>query len=443
MKKQFKDKDFLSLVKGGGVNFIFYGLNLVIVYVLAIVLSKYYGAAAYGRYSIIKSLILVLIIFSSLGLNTLAIKLASNRNFYENKKYKVNFLKKSYLLIIFTTLIISTIIFFLKRTIAVKIFNDSNLELYLTYFPFILFFAVFLNYNSNLLKGQGKIFMFSFVSSFFNNLVFIILVFFFFNYFSHDEEFILIGLLLSFVVAFALSFFKIIPVRKDFENKSIKYYDLLKESLPMMLSSSMIFVIFSVDTLMLGYFETSDNVGIYRVVTQISSVNAIALVILNAVVGPKISQFNSCNNKKKIVDIVYKSSKLVFLTSIPILILIVFFSKEILFFFGEEYLKGYNAIIILSICQFIYAISGFADLILNMTGKQRIFGRITIFTAMGNICLNFILIPNYGITGAAVATGISILLTNLVSLYFIKKEYNFLSIYIPFLSKNYKSNNEK
>jgi O-antigen/teichoic acid export membrane protein len=69
-----------------------------------------------------------------------------------------------------------------------------------------------------------------------------------------------------------------------------------------------------------------------------------------------------------------------------------------------------------------------------MTGKQKIFGKITFFTAILNLILNYILIPKYGLTGASIATGISILLTNLFSLVVIYNQYQFLAIYIPFFN---------
>ena len=61
MKDKLKDKVLIDLIKKGSLNFLFYSLNMIIVYTLAIFLTKYYGTAAYGRYSIIKSLILVLL----------------------------------------------------------------------------------------------------------------------------------------------------------------------------------------------------------------------------------------------------------------------------------------------------------------------------------------------------------------------------------------------
>jgi O-antigen/teichoic acid export membrane protein len=437
MKKYLKklkhiDKDLVDLVRGGGINFIFYGLNLAIVYFLAIIITKYYGSAAYGRYSIIKSLILVLIILNTLGLNTYAIKLAAHKNHFENGFFKSDFLKKSYFILIFTSIIFTIVLFFFKREIAIVIFKDENLEVYLIYFPVILLFSVFLNYNSNVLKGQGKILSFSVISSFLNNFIFIILLILIFNWYSKSELFLVISLLISFLIAFIVSAFNIFPLRFSKERITFKYSDLIKESFPMMLSSSMIFIIFSVDILMLGYFDTSENVGIYRIVTQISGLNAVFLIIFSAIVGPKIANLFSDGRNLEIEPLIKKSSKIILFITFPILILILVFSKEILLFFGTDYLAATKAIIILSICQFIYAISGFVDLILNMTGNQKIFGRITVLTAVLNIVLNLFLIPKYGITGAAISTGFSILLTNALGIIYIHKKYKFLPFYIPF-----------
>ncbi|GAB7256073.1 polysaccharide biosynthesis C-terminal domain-containing protein [uncultured Polaribacter sp.] len=434
------DQNFLELIKKGGINFIFYGLNLAIVYLIGIFITKYYGAATYGRYSIIKALILVIIIFNTLGLNTYAIKLSSNKNHYENGFFKSNFILKSYKIIFFVSLIFSCIIFFLKKNVAIQIFGDKNLEIYFQYFPLILILSVFLNYNSNVLKGQGRVLSFSFVSSFCNNFIFIGLILLIFNYYSSKELYIILSLLFSFFIALIISITKIFPLKFYKEVKSIRTKNILRESFPMMLSSSMIFIIFSLDTLMLGFFDTSENVGVYRIVTQVSSLNAVFLIILNSIVGPKISNFYSDSNYDEIKKVVINASKIILFITLPVLIFILFFSTEILLFFGEEYLKAKNSILILSICQFFYAISGFVDLILNMTGKQKVFSKITMFSALVNIILNLILIPIYSIDGASIATGFSILITNILGVIYVKRSYNFLPIYLPFINKTINEN---
>jgi len=440
LKRRINDKHILEILKGGGITFFFYALNLFLVYFIAVFISKYYGAEAYGRFSIIKSLILILITIGTLGLNTLAIKLSSDANHYNNSFFSSNYLKKSYLIISISSIIISTAIFCFKKEIATYIFNDTDLEKYLTVFPFLLCAAIFLNFNSNLFKGQGKVLLFAILSSFLNNFLLLGLIVIIYNWYSQDEFFLIITFFVSVFISFSISLFYIFPIKYTEIVKNIKSKNLLVSSLPMMISSSMIYIIFSVDILMLGIFETSENVGVYRIVTQIASLNTIFIVVFGAIVGPKISKLFSEKKVEELKLLVFNASKLVFFVTLPILVLILLFSDKILLFFGMNYLSGFNSLVLLAICQFLFAITGFVDLILNMTNNQKVFGKITIICAIINLLLNLVLIPRYGIFGAAIATSFSMILTNILAVIYIKKNLKILSIYLPFY--RYKPKNE-
>jgi O-antigen/teichoic acid export membrane protein len=438
-KIKINDKHFLDIIKGGGISFLFYSLNLITVYFIAVFISKYYGADAYGRYSIIKSLILVLIILSTLGLNTLTIKLSANKNHYNKGVFKSDYLKRSYIIILISSLFVSSVIFFLKNEIALIIFKDIELEKYLVVFPFLLIAAIFLNYNSNLFKGQGRVLLFAIISSFLNNFLLLCSIIVVYHFYSKDELFLIITFFISVLISFLVSLYYVFPLKYTKTISKISTKNLLSFGLPMMISSSMIYIVFSIDILMLGIFETSENVGIYRIVTQVASINTIFVIALGTVIGPKISKFYSENREDELKKIIVKSSKMVFYITLPILLGILMFSNKILMFFGTEYLKGYSSLILLSLCQFLFAISGFVDFIFNMTGRQKIFGKITTISALVNLVLNLILIPKYGIFGAAMSTGFSILLTNLIAIIYIKKHLKFLSIYLPFYTRRVKS----
>ncbi len=441
LKRSINDKHVLDILKGGGIAFFFYALNLILVYFIAVFISKYYGAEAYGRFSIIKSLILILIIIGSLGLNTLAIKLSSDSNHFKNSFFSSNYLKKSYLIISISSLLISVLIFSFKREIATFIFNDVGLEEYLTVFPFLLLAAIFLNYNSNLFKGQGRVLLFAIVSSFLSNFLLLGVIVLVYNWYSQDEFYLILAFFISVLVSFVVSLFYVFPLNYAKNVEKLKVKKLLSYSLPMMISSSMIYIIFSVDILMLGIFETSENVGIYRIVTQIASLNTIFVIAFGTVIGPKISKLFSENKKEELRQTIANASKLIFFVTLPILVLILIFSNEILSFFGANYLNGLNSLLLLSISQFLFALTGFVDLIMNMTNNQKAFGKITIACAILNLLLNLALIPKYGIFGAAMATSFSMVFTNLLAVIYIKKNLKVLSLYIPFYGYKTKKNN--
>jgi O-antigen/teichoic acid export membrane protein len=118
--------------------------------------------------------------------------------------------------------------------------------------------------------------------------------------------------------------------------------------------------------------------------------------------------------------------------STPIFIAILIFPSFVLDFFGEEFTAGVAPLIILAIGQIINAICGPVMYLLNMTGKEKQARNIIIVASIINVALNLYLIPIYGLMGAAIATGVSTVVWNIMAVFQIKKEYGFISIPHPF-----------
>ena len=70
-----------------------------------------------------------------------------------------------------------------------------------------------------------------------------------------------------------------------------------------------------------------------------------------------------------------------------------------------------------------------------MTGKQKTFQYIIFSSAIINILLNFILIPIYGITGAAISSLISLIFRNFVSVYMVYYYYSIITFYFPGINR--------
>jgi O-antigen/teichoic acid export membrane protein len=89
-------------------------------------------------------------------------------------------------------------------------------------------------------------------------------------------------------------------------------------------------------------------------------------------------------------------------------------------FFGEEYIIGASTLFILGLAQLINTAVGANGYIMNMCGYEKVLLINDIFMAVINIILNYIMIPKYGIMGAAIATAISIASFNLFKLFQVK-----------------------
>ena len=91
--------------------------------------------------------------------------------------------------------------------------------------------------------------------------------------------------------------------------------------------------------------------------------------------------------------------------------------------------------LIIAVAQFFSALTGPVGNILQMTGRQKVYQNMAIAFTIGHVGLNILLVPRFGINGAAIAGFITIVSRNAFSVWYIKKSYGFLRLYIPLLIK--------
>ena len=137
----------------------------------------------------------------------------------------------------------------------------------------------------------------------------------------------------------------------------------------------------------------------------------------------------------RLQQIIIKSNRLLFFTSLPLTLLLCFFPDMILGFLGEGFKGAWLALIILSIGNFVSSISGSIGILLQMSGHQKQYNNIITSTAISSIALNFVLIPKYGLLGAAITSSIAKIIQNLLSVAYAKKNLGILSIYLPGIEK--------
>ena len=89
------------------------------------------------------------------------------------------------------------------------------------------------------------------------------------------------------------------------------------------------------------------------------------------------------------------------------------FLKLLLSVFGEDFQAGYSVLVILCVSKLIGVAVGPVGLLLTMTHNERDNAVIVAIGAIVNAALNYLLIPQYGAEGAAVATGFSSIAVNI------------------------------
>ncbi|MBE9554565.1 MAG: flippase [Proteobacteria bacterium] len=181
----------------------------------------------------------------------------------------------------------------------------------------------------------------------------------------------------------------------------------LGSALPMVMITGMEVINSQTDIIMLGTMTTEDQTGVYTVAARSAALVVFVWGSVNMAIGPIIARTHYGGDHAGVQDIVRKSAIVIFLCTVPICGALYLFGKEFLSLYGPEFVSGQTALNILLIGNIVNALAGSVGLILKMTGHERDVLWTGIMAALANIILNAILIPRFGLEGAATATTIS------------------------------------
>jgi O-antigen/teichoic acid export membrane protein len=163
-----------------------------------------------------------------------------------------------------------------------------------------------------------------------------------------------------------------------------------------------------IDTLMIGVIQGPEAVGIYTVAYRGAEFSIFFLMAVNTVLAPTVAKLYAESNIKKMQILVTKSTFLTLLFSLPIGLGMLFFGNIFLSLFGSEFNQGRTALSILTISYLFYCTLGSSGLLLVMTGHEKKMMIVSLISALTNTILNAIMISLWGISGAALASAISL-----------------------------------
>jgi O-antigen/teichoic acid export membrane protein len=174
-------------------------------------------------------------------------------------------------------------------------------------------------------------------------------------------------------------------------------------------------------TIMIGAMAQPRDVGIYAAATRYGSLLSYVLISLNAPLGPIVARLHSAGEREQLQRTLSRSNAVVVAATLPMVIGTVLFADWMLALFGADFVDGTLALRILAVGHLLSVASGSVGTVLLMTGHEKENAWGVAISATLNIALNVVLIPRWGIEGAAAATAISMIARSLVLLVFLWK----------------------
>lgn len=186
----------------------------------------------------------------------------------------------------------------------------------------------------------------------------------------------------------------------------------LANALPFLFVSGMFIINNRADVIMLGAIRGEAAVGYYSVAAKAAMLITFVLAGANAALAPSFSRSFAAGQDGRLHAVLRNATALVLLASLPIALVLVVWGRPLLSFFGPGFASAYPSLLVLSIGQLANVATGPVGQLLNMTGHERDTAVAVGSSAVLNVALNAVLIPLWGLMGAAVATACSTVLWN-------------------------------
>lgn len=186
-----------------------------------------------------------------------------------------------------------------------------------------------------------------------------------------------------------------------------------------------------IDVAIIGLFLTQSDVGVYEIAWRVTTVVILFSSSIATTIFPQVSQWDARDVTERIESLLSETIAAALFVAIPAFFGVVVFSKEILeLSFGAEYTTGWLVLITLTGEKVVQSVHNIISRSLQGIDRPDLAAKAVSISLVLNFILNIILVFEYGIMGAAVATAISFIVNSALHAYYLSR---FVSIRIPYI----------
>ncbi|MBI5739877.1 MAG: flippase [Nitrospirae bacterium] len=214
------------------------------------------------------------------------------------------------------------------------------------------------------------------------------------------------------------------PVRGQCEKRKV-----IDVAYTIIFTSMSVLLYTQADVWILGMYKSTEIVGIYGVAAKLVLLVYFPMMAFTAVIPSLISTIHTSGDHAELKKVVRESTRWILSMSMPVILILAIEGKYILkYFYGPEFAAGYAALLILIMGQMIKACSGLIGILLQMTGQHKVYMKVNIFWGTLNIILNILLVPRYGMIGAASATAFCLSMVDIICIFIIHKRLSIITL---------------
>lgn len=412
------ERSVKGVARGAGILIVGAFASKAIMYFYRLVVARYLGSADYGLLSLALAVFWVSVTFSTLSVPSGVNRFVS-RFIGEEKEDRVKGVVVSAAqLTLPMSLVVASVLLVAAPTISSRVFDNPGLTIYLRIFALAIPFQVVYQIVSSVAEAYKRMEYIAAVDKLYRSLatllVTVALVFAGYGLLGAVVAQLVAIITASMLILYLVEF-RVFPVLRREGNGFRNRRELFHYSYPLLLGSIIGLFTGWTDTVMLGFFDTASNVGIYNAALPTAQLMSVVGIGFANILFPTVSTLYGEGKKQESVTVASTAIKWMFAAAFPMLAIMVFFSRPMLrLLFGNVYAAGGLALSVLAVAYFVSSMSNYAGQFIKSEDRTKLLMFNSIAVSVLNVALNWVLIQHFmgtsfgSQTGAGIATAVSL-----------------------------------
>ena len=402
----------------------------LLLFFLAIYISRELGADAFGEFSLFLSILFPLSVLARMGLDNNLLRLVSRLLVQKPKAGSVALYKQSFKAVLCCSTALSLLVLLAYVVSSWLSINEKAVDLF-PWLAIALPFHALLLLNAYYMRGKHWIVR----SSLYENVLLYLFALAFLLAFQQliTDNFSAYSLLFGVVIAALVSAISINNSLKDGSGLIEELPDMkerFKEALPMMGTSLATIAFVTLDIVLLSFFVDFSELGIYAAAAKLVGFIGFPLMAIIAVAGPRLSEVDAKGDVLLLRKVYRELTRLVVWSGAPILIVLLLVPDLLLGFFGEGFSKATTVVYVLLVGHAFNLVMGPVGYLLWMSGRALELQKATLFSLLVLVLLSLLLMPLMGIEGAAIAVSSALMVKAVACWWLVRKWLGFDPMYI-------------
>src|SRR6266852_3403430 len=385
-------------------------------YLFKVYLARVLGAEALGIYALGRTIIGLLGVFNALGLPQSAVRFVATYCATAKLDLLRGFLARGMVFLLVSNLLLGGVVLLVGPWVAVHFYHTPALHAYLGWFALIMVFGTLNTFLGQVLAGYKDVARRTVITNFIGSPAVMIFTLGLVAWGLGLWGYIFAQVASAAVVLVLLirAVWRLTP--KTARSLSAGFPPLEKEvisfSTVVFGVSFLEFLMAQADKVLIGFYLNAREVGIYAVAAALVAFVSIILQSVNQIFSPTIADLYTRGQRELLGRIFQTLTKWVLGLTFPLAAVLIIFAPPLMRLFGHDFEAGWPVLVIGSLGQLVNCGVGSVGYLLLMSGNQRRLIRIQLVMASVMVALTLVLIPRWGITGAAVGAALTSAVSN-------------------------------